>query len=399
MESGTNRLAVIGAFAAIYLIWGSTYLAIRIGLETVPPFLLAGTRFVAAGTLLYLVLRLRGVPRPTDAQWWEAAFTGTLMLACGVGGVTWAEQTVPSGVAALLASTVPLWMTILDAMVLRRSRGGLGMAVGLVLGFAGVAVLVRPSQDDLVTVDPVGAAVILAGALTWSLGSLRSRRANLPANPAMTVAVQMVSGGVVLLVLSSVLREWQQGFALADLSLRSAAALAYLAVVGSMVALCCYVWLLRRVPAPAVATYAFVNPVVAVLLGWHIAGEAMGARIVLAAALIVSAVAWIQTVQWRRASAAGRRAIPRGELSQLPGTVPAVEPAATWSTARSATLGLRLAARPADALEKTARVATGARDHTTAAERRAEAPSRSAGSRRREGSAEPCREAVCGSGP
>jgi drug/metabolite transporter (DMT)-like permease len=328
----TNRLAVAAAFAAVYLIWGSTYLAIRIGLETLPPFLMAGARFAAAGALLYVWLRLRGIPRPTDGQWWEAALTGTLMLACGVGGVMWAEQTVPSGAAALLAATVPLWMTILDTVVLRRSRGGPGMAIGLAFGFAGVAVLIGPSGHELAAADPVGAAVILTGTLAWSLGSLRSRRANLPANPAMTVAVQMVSAGVVLLVLSSVLREWQDGFALVDVSLRSAVALSYLTVVGSMVALCCYVWLLRTVPAPAVATYAFVNPVVAVLLGWGIAGEAMGVRVVVAAALIVAAVAWIQAVHWLRASAAERTAMPQGKSLRLPGAVPVVDPAAAERT-------------------------------------------------------------------
>jgi drug/metabolite transporter (DMT)-like permease len=322
-----NRLAILAAFAAIYLIWGSTYLAIRIGLETMPPFLLAGTRFMVAGTLLYAWLRLRGVPRPTDAQWWQAALTGTLMLVCGVGGVTWAEQRVPSGAAALLAATVPMWMTMIDTWVLRCSRGGAPVVAGLAVGLAGVAVLVGTSHSDLEAIDPVGAAVILGATVAWSVGSLRSRRANLPEQPAMTVAVQMVAGGVVLLVLSSVLREWQHGFALSEVSLRSATALVYLAVVGSMVALCAYVWLLRQVAAPTVATYAFVNPVVAVFLGWSLAEEAVGPRVMIATSLIVGAVALIQSMQWRRAAVAERWAGHGMERLELPGAVPAAGPA------------------------------------------------------------------------
>jgi drug/metabolite transporter (DMT)-like permease len=331
---GSLRIRILAAFAAIYLIWGSTYLAIRIGLETMPPFFLAGVRFMVAGAVLYGWLRLRGVPRPTDSQWWEATLTGTLMLVCGVGGVTWAEQRVSSGAAALLAATVPLWMTVSDRLSSRSSRSGVRSLLGVALGLGGVAVLVGTSAEDLEAIDPLGAAVILVGAIAWSAGSLRSRRVNLPSQPAMTVAVQMVTAGVVLLVLSSVLREWQHGFSLADVSPRSAIALGYLAVVGSIVALCSYVWLLRQVSAPAVATYAFVNPVVAVALGWALAGEVVGPRTVMAAALIVVAVAVIQSMQWRRVSVAETWADRvSGRPNKLPGTVSATEPVAARSTA------------------------------------------------------------------
>jgi drug/metabolite transporter (DMT)-like permease len=218
---------------------------------------------------------------------------------CGIGGVTWAEQKVPSGAAALLTATIPLWMTVIDAAVRRRSRVGWRTAAGLAVGLTGVVVLIDPSRHSLSAVDTASGAVIVGGALCWSLGSLLSRRCNLPPSPAMTVAIQMVTSGVVLLTVSSALREWQDGFAFADVSLRSALALAYLAVVGSLVALCAYVWLLRRVSAPAVATYAFVNPVVAVFLGWVLAGESFGPRIALASMLIVSAVVLIQSSLWR----------------------------------------------------------------------------------------------------
>jgi drug/metabolite transporter (DMT)-like permease len=329
VTNGSQKLVIVAAFAAIYLIWGSTYFAIRVGLETLPPFLMAGTRFLVAGVALYGWLRLRGVPRPTDSQWWEAALTGTLMLACGVGGVTWAEQQVPSGVAALLVTTVPMWMTLIDTLVLRQTAFSARLVFGLVLGTAGVVALVAPSRGEMAGIDPVGAAVILAGALAWSVGSLRSRRAELPKQPAMTVAIQMVTAGVVLLVVSSMFREWQQGFALSEVSLRSSAALAYLAVAGSMVTLCAYVWLLRTVAASAVATYAFVNPVVAVYLGWAFAGEAAGPRVLAATALIVTAVVIIQSMQWRQASIAGARVSRKEErLNKLPGYAQAVGSAA-----------------------------------------------------------------------
>jgi drug/metabolite transporter (DMT)-like permease len=315
VRNDAKQPALIAAFAAIYMVWGSTYLAIRIGLETLPPFLLAGARFVLAGTVLYLWLRLRGVPRPTDSQWWWAAVTGTLMLVCGVGGVTWAEQEVPSGAAALLVATVPLWMTLIDGTMSRQRPVGWRTVAGLVLGLTGVVVLIDPSGHALSAVNTVGGVVILASALCWSLGSLQSRRCNLPSSPAMTVAVQMVTGGVVLLVVSSALREWQDGFALAEVSLRSALALVYLAVVGSLVALCAYVWLLRKVSAPSVATYAFVNPVVAVFLGWGLAGESVGPRIALASVLIVSAVVLIQSTLWRRVDA---KSVPAARPSPSP---------------------------------------------------------------------------------
>ncbi len=325
---GSEWVALAAAFAAIYLIWGSTYLAIRIGLESLPPFLLAGLRFTVAGVLLYVWLRARGVPKPSDGQWWSAVITGVLMLVCGVGGVTWAEQWIPSGVAALLVTTVPLWLAVLDATVFR--RGGLAArdVIGMVIGLAGVAVLMGLSSADLGRVHPIGAVVILAGALCWSLGSLHSRRADLPSSPGMTVAIQMLGSGVVLLVISSAMREWQSGFSLASITMKSAAALAYLAVMGSIVALCAYVWLLRRVSASAVGTYAFVNPVVAVLLGWAVAGESLGPRVIVASVMIVGAVVLIQSNQWRRAPAAEKTDLNLHRVCSAPAALSAAGPVA-----------------------------------------------------------------------
>lgn len=322
-----SRTAVIAAFAAIYLIWGSTYLAIRVGLESLPPFLLAGSRFVIAGVLLYGWLRIRGLPRPTDRQWWAAVVTGVLMLVFGVGGVTWAEQWVPSGVAALLVTTVPLWMALLDAVVYRQGRISGRDAIGMVVGIAGVSVLVGLSSSDLGRVHPAGAAIILLGAMAWSVGSLHSRRADLPKSPAMTVAIQMISAGVVLLAVSSVLREWQDGFSLGEVTMRSASALVFLAIIGSIVTLSAYVWLLRTVSASAVATYAFVNPVVAIVLGWAVAGEAMSPRVLAAAALIIGSVVLIQSDQWRQAPVADARVRPIMEARAISGNLPVAGPA------------------------------------------------------------------------
>jgi drug/metabolite transporter (DMT)-like permease len=331
MQPGTRNLTIMASFTAIYLIWGSTYLAIRIGIETLPPFLMAGIRFAVAGGLLYGWLRIRGVPRPTDRQWWGAAITGTLMLVGGVGGVTWAEQRVESGSAALLAATVPLWMTTLDrgGPLAHRRR----VVFGLALGFAGVVALVGPAATNGSAIDPLGAMVILAGALCWSLGSLRSRKADLPGSPVMTVAVQMATAGAVLLVVSSVTREWQSSFSVADVSGRSAIALVYLVVIGSMLVMSAYVFLLREVSAPAVATYAFVNPIVAVFLGCAFAGESVGWRVVLATALIVAAVVVIQSIHWRRAPVAGSGAGHTMNRFALPGILPATRPAAVHPTA------------------------------------------------------------------
>jgi len=343
-EDGTVRapsrpLTVLAAFAVIYLVWGSTYLAILIGLESMPPFLLAAARFLVAGGALYAWLRLRGVPRPSDSQWWAAVVTGTLMLVGGVGGITWAEQRLPSGIAALLIATVPLWMTILDVAVLCRSQATWRVVTGVGLGAVGVVVLIGPDGSALGGVDLIGALVVVVSALSWSIGSLVSRGGGLPDSPTMTVAVQMVSGGVVLLLLSGATGEWRNGFSLAEVTARSAMAMLYLAVLGSIVALSAYVWLLRQVSAPAVATYAFVNPVVAVFLGWAVASEVVSRSIVLATVLILGAVGLIQSETWLR-----RRTSPKGQPAPVAAPSPAASRAVAPVLAASAVAASREAA-------------------------------------------------------
>jgi drug/metabolite transporter (DMT)-like permease len=294
------RAKLIGSFAAIYLVWGSTYLAIRIGVETLPPFLLAGTRFLAAGIPLYVALRLGGAPRPDRSHWLSAAIVGTLMLAGGNGLVTWAEQSAASSVAAVIIGTVPLWMTTLEAWPFRRARVGPRAIGGLLCGLTGVAILVAPARGEIANVALLPAAALLMAALSWSVGSLLSRSLASPTAPFLTAAMHMMGGGTMLMLWSALAGEWS-ALDPGAVSGRSIVALLYLTTLGSIVALSAYVWLMRVTSAAAVSTYAFVNPVVAVTLGWAVAGETVSWRTALATALIVGAVAFLQGSRLMRA--------------------------------------------------------------------------------------------------
>lgn len=306
--------SVLLSFAAIYLIWGSTYLAILIGIETVPPFLLAGTRFLLAGAALYAFLRWRGEPRPSRANWRAAAVIGGLMMFGGNGLVTWAEQLVPSGLAALLVATVPVWMVVLDATVYRRTGSGRRpshwISLGLLLALVGIGVLAEPGRG---VVAPLGALVLVLASFSWANGSLLNRSLPVARSPWMAAATQMLAGGGILLVAATAGGEWSR-LDLAAVSGRSLAALAYLTVFGSILALTAYVHLLRVQTAAAVSTYAFVNPVIALALGW-LAGETLGPRALAGAALVVGAVVLIHWAQQRPARSSG------GEPERAAGTV------------------------------------------------------------------------------
>ncbi len=287
------RWMLLIAFASVYVIWGSTYLAIRVAIETMPPFLMLGVRFGVAGALMYGWLRLRGGARPSWRQWRTAAVVGGLMLFVGTGSVAWAEQYIPSGLAALLVTTVPLWMVLLDWLWKGGRRPGGIIFVGLLLGFAGVMLLVDPVA--LVrhhSVDVSAGAVVFIGALAWATGSIHARSADLPANPFMTTAMQMFAGGVVLMIGGSLLGEWRH-FDVSALSIRSFFAWSYLVVFGAFIAFSAYVWLLKNTTVARASTYAYVNPVVAVFLGWSLADEPLNLRIFAAVILLVSAVVLI----------------------------------------------------------------------------------------------------------
>ncbi|MCL6431260.1 MAG: drug/metabolite exporter YedA [Anaerolineae bacterium] len=307
------RWRVAVAFACIYLIWGSTYLAIRFAIETLPPFLMAGLRFIIAGSILYLLARLRGAPPPQPRNWRGALAVGGLLLLCGNGGVVWAERRVASGLAALLVGGVPLYIALLEWLVPRGVRPSRQVTVGLLLGFAGMALLVAPGELGGLHVDPVGALVLVVASFMWALGSLYSRRAPLPDSPLLGTAMEMLSGGALLLAASALTGEPRQ-LDVGAVSLRSLAAFGYLVLFGSLIGFTAYIWLLRVVPATRVATYAYVNPVVAILLGWVVAGEPLAARTVLAAAVIISAVVLVTTSRVpRKVEPATLAATPAGD--------------------------------------------------------------------------------------
>jgi drug/metabolite transporter (DMT)-like permease len=285
--------SIVAAFGAVYVIWGSTYLAIRFAIETLPPFLMAGTRFLVAGALLHAWGRLRGGAAPTHSHLLPSLLLGALFLLAGNGGVVWAEQRVPSGLAALLVAVTPAWTVLFEWAHGGGPPGGRTIA-GLAAGLAGVGLLVAPSELMAGGVDPAGAAGCLIASFCWSLGSVRSRTLALPASPAIASSLQMLAGGGLLLVAGLATGEASR-IDLGAASTQSMLAVAYLIVFGSLVAFTAFTWLLRVSTPSRVATCAYVNPVVAVLLGWIFAGERLGARSLAAAAVIVLGVALITT--------------------------------------------------------------------------------------------------------
>ena len=285
-----SRARVIAGFATVYILWGSTYLAIRIGVGTIPPFVMGAIRFLIAGSVLYLLVRPR--ERPTLAQWKSAAIVGVLLLVFGNGAVMWAEQKVPSGIASLLAAVVPLWMVLLDWGRRGGTRPTAIVMTGVVLGLVGLVVLVDPFASSGIAVDGTSALVLLGGSLSWAIGSLYSKHAPHHPSPLVGPAMQMLAGGAGLVVVSMLSGELTR-FEPGAVSTHSALAVLYLVIFGSLVGYSAYIWLLRVATPSAVSTYAYVNPVVAVFLGWLILSEPLSPRTLVAAAIIVGAVALI----------------------------------------------------------------------------------------------------------
>ena len=287
------------AFAAVYIVWGSTYLAIRIGLESFPPLILAGLRHLTAGLILYPLFRQQTGSRPTAINWRTTLVTGFLLLFAGNGGVSWAEQIVPSGVTALLVATVSLWLVTLDWLRPGGNRPAPKVVLGLLLGFAGLAILVGPAQlGGSGRVDLRGAAILVVASFAWACGSLYAKHGGMPSSAMLGVAMQSLSGGVVLLIVAALTGEFRN-FHFAEVSLRSWVALAYLIAFGSGIGFSAYLYILHKSTPARVATYAFVNPVVALFLGWLIVGEAITFRTVLAAAVILTAVILVITAPHR----------------------------------------------------------------------------------------------------
>jgi drug/metabolite transporter (DMT)-like permease len=296
----TLRLRIGLAFLSIYTIWGSTYLAIRFAIETFPPFLMAAIRFLIAGGVLYAWMRFRGTPRPTRTNWKAATIVGGLLLLGGNGGVTKAEQVIPSGLTAVLITIVPIWMALVELLRKDRIVPTRHVVLGLVLGFGGVILLVGPG--DLAgsgALNPLWVGVLLLASLSWAIGSVYSRKSSLPKTPLLGSGMEMLAGGILLLVASLASQEWA-GFQPRNVSVLSLVSFIYLIVFGSLIAFSSYVWLLTKTTSARVSTYAYVNPVVAVFLGYLLAGEQLTLRTLLASSIIVIAVVVITTFKSRQ---------------------------------------------------------------------------------------------------
>ena len=307
-QQGSPILLQVLAFAAVYLIWGSTYLAIFYAIESFPPFLMLGIRFGLAGVLMYTVLRIRGHEKPSLAHVKSATVMGVLLLFIGTGCIAWAEAHIPTGLAALLVATVPLWIVLLEWLWLKGPRPSWNIMAAVAFGLVGVAIVVEPPAQlggDLAYYSAI--AVSLFAALTWSVGSLLGRKMDLPSSPFMGAALQMIAGGLVLSLFGLAIGEAER-MDWSAVTTTSVMAVGYLFLFGSLIAFSAFVWLMKNVAPSRVSTYAFINPIVAVLLGTLIAGEALTFRIVVAGVFLIAAVVIIVRN--------GRR-IPAGRQSRL----------------------------------------------------------------------------------
>ena len=285
------RSHILLAFAAVYIIWGSTYLAIRFAIETLPPFLMVGSRFFIAGMAMYIWLRARGAEKPKAIHWRSAVILGTLMPVLGTGVVVWAEREVPSGIAALLVAIEPLWIVLLQWLRPGGRRPNRWVIGGVALGLAGLYLLVDIG-GDMQRGSLFAEGILLLAALSWAVGSLYSIRAPQPAERFIGTGMEMIAAGVILLAFGLITGEADH-FAVAATSAKSWLSLLYLITFGSIIAYTAYVWLLTNVRPTLVSTYAFVNPIVAVFFGWAFASEPLNVRTIVAAAIIVGAVALI----------------------------------------------------------------------------------------------------------
>jgi drug/metabolite transporter (DMT)-like permease len=294
-----SKLAILSAFAALYLIWGSTYLGIRFAIETIPPLLMAGTRFLLAGLILYAIARGQGAPKGSPENWRTALIIGACLLLGGNGGVTLAEQYVSSGLASVMVATVPIYIALLAWWSGIAPRPTPIVWLGLAGGFAGVAILLGPAlrfSPDEGGHPGIGMLILLCSSFVWSAGSIYSRKAKSASPPLLLAGQQMICGGA-LLTLAGLLMGEHHRFDASRISLLSIGAFAYLVIIGALVGYTAYIFLLRHCDPAKVATYAYVNPIVAVLLGALFAGETLTGRAVLAAGLIIGSVALVITVQ------------------------------------------------------------------------------------------------------
>lgn len=292
-DARPTRARVLLAFTAVYIIWGSTYLAIRYAVAAIPPFLMSGARFLVSGLLLFTWARLRGAATPRPAQWRDAAIAGILMLCCGNGAVSWAEQRVPSGLAALLVAVVPVWMVLIDWLRPGGKRPRAAVLTGIVLGFVGLIILVGGgSSAGAADADLSAALILIVASAAWAAGSIFNRVADRPESAALSTGIQMLGGSLGLIVVGLARGELAQVH-LSQVTIPAWAGWIYLVTFGSLIGFTAYIFLLKAVSPAKASTYAYVNPLVAVFLGWAIAGESVTGRTLGAAAVILAGVAMI----------------------------------------------------------------------------------------------------------
>jgi drug/metabolite transporter (DMT)-like permease len=301
------------ALIALYIVWGSTYLAIRFAVETIPPFMHASLRFLISGAILYAWRSMAGDEKPTAGNWKSTAIVGTLLLLGGNGLVGLAEKTVPSGIAALMISTSPFWLVLFESLRARGNKPTWLSILGLTIGFGGVFILIGPAELTGSTgqkFDTFGVILLLCAPFLWSLGSIYARGADMPKSTLMSTGMQMLVGSVALFIVS-VLTGELHGFTFAQVSTRSWLGLIYLITFGSLVGFVSYGWLIHNAPVSLFSTYAYVNPVVAVFLGWLLAGEVLNARIAVASAIIIGSVVLINYArQLSNKQAAAKEVVP-----------------------------------------------------------------------------------------
>jgi drug/metabolite transporter (DMT)-like permease len=301
-----EKLAAYGAWASVCFFWGTTYLAIRVGLETLTPMLFAGVRFLLAGTILFLVMsRLRNARLPSGREWLDLGLVGLLLLAVGNGIVVWAEQWISSGMAALLVATGPFWIAGLEAWRRGGERVGRLGVLGMLIGFAGLALLVGPDLfgASLSGHYLLGVVLLQVGCLSWSVGSVYAKQRPTGVAPLMGASVQMLIAGVVLTLVGTLAGEWSE----IRFNARTTAALAYLVVFGSIVAYGSFIYAMQKLPLSIVSTYSYINPVIAVVLGWAVLSEPLGWRVAVAACIILGGVALVKAAPGISARAASRR--------------------------------------------------------------------------------------------
>jgi drug/metabolite transporter (DMT)-like permease len=307
MESHEHRPAwkTLLAFAIIYFVWGTTYLAIRVGVEEVPPFLLAAMRFSIAGAVLYGWMIAHGERSPTVRQWMGASIIAIFIFVLDYGVLFWAEQRVPSGVTAVMMATIPVFIAFLEIMLLRTQRLSLRLALALLIGIGGVAVLMSRSLNlSGAPIDRMGALALLVASIGWSFGTVLTRKLELPPSKVMSSGAQMLAGGIFLALTSAALGEFR-GFHLSAVSRGAWLALLYLIVAGSIIGFTAYVWLIHHESPTKVGTYAYVNPVVAVLVGYFLGGEALGLRTILGTLFVLTSVVVITSTTVKRPATTG----------------------------------------------------------------------------------------------